>query len=262
MRGRQAKVIALLTFLAVLALAALARAEVAQEGTLRVAVTGKLSPRSLPRSGGAPIAVSVGWQIATTDKSVPPDLKTLRIEINRNGHLDYTGLPVCPYDRIQPATSARALANCHSALVGEGRFSAIIGLEGQETYAVDGRLLVFNGSRHGKPVLLGQIYSPHPFATSFVITFKVGTIARGAYGTALTATLPKALGSWGSLTGIEMTLSRRYRYGGERRSYLTAACPAPKGFTRAVFPMARTSFSFAGGSSLSTTLSRVCRAHG
>jgi hypothetical protein len=254
--------VAIALVLAALTCTALAGAEVVQNGNLRLSVSGKLSPQKLPRKGTAPIAVSVGWQIATTDGAPPPDLKQLRIEINRQGQFDYVGLPTCPYDKIQPATSRRALANCRTALVGQGSFTADIGLEGQETYSTQGRLLVFNGERHGKPVLLGQIYSQHPFATSFVIVFAVRKLGRGTYGTELAASLPKSLASWGNLTGIQMRLSRKFAYNGARHSFVSAGCPAPKGFPGAVFPLARTSFSFLGGPSETLTLTSSCKARG
>jgi DNA-binding beta-propeller fold protein YncE len=233
--------------------------EIAQKGKLRVTVSGKLSPRSLPRSGKAPIAVSVGGEVSMTDQSLPPQLQSLRIELNRHGRLDYAGLPTCVYDRIQPASSERALTACRSALVGEGSFTANITLAGQEPYPTKGRLLVFNGRSHGKPVLFGQIYAPRPFATSFVIVFSVRELAGGTYGTVLTAPLPKALGTWGNLTGIELNLDRRFSAGGERHSYLSAGCPAPAGFTQVSFPLVRTSFAFAGGVKLTTTLVRSCK---
>jgi len=232
---------------------------VAQKDNLRVAVTGRLAPGSLPRAGAAPVSVSVAGHIATTDGSVPPQLQTLRIELNRQGHIDYAGLPVCPFSRIQPASTARALSVCRSSLVGGGSFAANIGLFGQDAYSVQGRLLVFNGRRHGRPALFGQIYSPRPFATSFVITFAVGHRAHGPYGTVLTASLPEALGNWGYLTAIEMKLSRRYVYRRASHSYISAGCPAPAGFPAAVFPFARTSFRFAGVGRIGSTLVRSCR---
>lgn len=61
---------------------------------------------------------------------------------------------------------------------------------------------------------------------------------------------------------LQMRLSRRYRAGGERRSYLSAGCPVPKGFSEFSFPLIRASFSFAGGKTLSSTLSKSCRAKG
>jgi hypothetical protein len=244
----------------VLASVALAGAEVLRKGTLQVAVSGKLSPQLLPRVGVAPIGVSVGGRILTTDKSSPPRLQTLEIELNRVGQIDYTGLPLCPYNAIQPASTARALSACRPALVGRGSFEAEITLPGQAPYSISGKLLAFNGRRAGKPVLFGQIYAPRPFANSFVIVFAISQLRKGAYGTALSAALPRAMGAWGKLTGIELTLSRRYSYRGRRHSYLSAGCPAPAGLPGASFRFARTSFGFEGGRTLRLTMTRSCRA--
>ncbi len=253
---------AVLLFALALALAGLARAEVTQKGNLRVAVSGKLSPHALPRFGAAPVSVSVAGRISTTDESLPPQLKSLRIEINRHGRLDTAGLPLCHSAEIRTASSARALAACRPSLLGQGSFQANIVLSGQEPYPTRGRLLLFNGARHGRPALLGQIYAPRPFATSFVIPFAVSRIAHGAYGTAFTAQLPRTLGSWGYITAIGLRLSRRYAYRGARHSFLSAACPAPKGFTAAPFPLLRTSFAFAGHLTLTKTLTRSCGVRG
>jgi len=257
--SRGTKATAALVLLGLLTAASVVRAEVSQEQQLRVIVAGKLSPHALPRVAKAPVAVSIAGRISTSDGSPPPQLQTLRIDLNRHGSLDYAGLPICPFDRIQPASSARALAACRSALVGQGRFWANIVLAGQAPYPSQGKLLVFNGRRHGRPVLLGQIYSPRPFANSFVIVFTVHRLRRGSFGTALTASLPKALGNWGYVTAIEMTLAREFRYRGARHSYVSAGCPAPPGFSTATYPLARTSFRFAGGFELGSTLNRNCR---
>lgn len=232
---------------------------IAQKGTLRVSVDSRLSPKRLPRKGVAPTAVSVGWRIGTTDGTVPAKLKMLRIEINRNGILDTTGLPTCPLEKIQPASTSRALKNCRPALVGRGNFSAIVGLKGQEAYVAKGRIVIFNAEKGGKPVLYGQIYSVLPFANSFVITFNIEELGKGIYGTALTATLPPSFLAWGTLTEIEMRLSRRFAYDGKRRSFLAAGCPAPKGFPSAIFRLARTSFAFVGGAKVSSTLIGDCK---
>ena len=245
--------------LALLALAAAARAEVVQEGEVRIAVSGKLSPHKLPRQGTAPIAVTVGGQISSADGSLPPQLKTLRIELNRHGRLETTGLPQCRIAQIHPASTARALRACRAALVGKGSFTVDAVLAGQEPYPTTGRLLVFNGPYKGHPALLGQIYAERPFATSFVIPFLIGAGGKGRYGTVLRATVPAALASWGHVTAIQMRLARRYSYRGERRSFISAGCPAPAGFPGALFSLARTTFGFAGGVSVSSALVRSCR---
>jgi hypothetical protein len=61
---------------------------------------------------------------------------------------------------------------------------------------------------------------------------------------------------------MSMTLKRVYRSHGKRHSYLSAGCPAPRGFSKAPFPLVRTSFEFSGGLSLKTTLNRTCKVSG
>jgi hypothetical protein len=228
-------------------------------GNLVLTVSANLSPSKLPREGRAPVAVSIAWKVATADGTEPPPLRKLQIEINRNGILDPTGLPICRYGKIQPASTSRALKECRSSLVGKGSFAAIVGLEGQESTLASGRMVVFNSERGGKPVLYGQIYSANPFAHSFVIVFKVDKHRHGNYGTTLTATLPPNLRAWGNLTEIKMRLSRKYGYEGRQRSFLSANCPTPKGIGIASFDLARTSFSFVGGQQVSSVLSDDCR---
>ncbi len=260
--GRAMRAVGALLLVGALALAALARAEIVQRRDLRVSVSAKMSPRALPRTGAAPIAVSVAGRVSTTDQSAPPQLKQLKIEINRHARLDYGGLPTCKVNLIQPASNGRALAACRSSLVGEGKFFGTITLLGSEPLPIEGRLLVFNGKEHGRQVLFGHIYSAKPFATSFVIRFEISSNRHGQFGTTLSANLAKALGNKRNLTGIEMTLSRRYAYRGASHSYLSAGCPAPKGFPGAVFPLARTSFSFAGKKTLTSTLTSDCKVRG
>lgn len=258
MKGRFG--VLLLVALMSLSAAALASAEVTQSGNLRLQVTAKLAPTRLPREGAAPISVAFAGHITTPSGAVPPQLESFQIAINRSGGLESEGLPVCNPELIMSASSSRALAACRAALVGQGKFWANVQLEGQPPYAATGRLLVFNGRRGGKPVLYGHIYSLHPFATSFVIPFSIKQLPHGRFGTQLTAELPGSMAGWGTVTGIEMKLFRNYTYGGSRRSFLSAGCPTPKGIPSAVFALARTSFQFAGGKSIGTTLNRTCKA--
>jgi hypothetical protein len=44
------------------------------------------------------VAVSLTGRISTTDEAPPPQLRTISIAINRNGRLDYNGLPAGPPD--------------------------------------------------------------------------------------------------------------------------------------------------------------------
>ena len=247
---------------AFLLLAGGAFGEISQKGNLRVKVEGELSPRRLPRAGVAPVSVSVSGAITTTDKTPPPQLQVLTIDINRHGRFDSQGMPVCRIGQIQPASDEVALSECRSSLVGSGSFKGTIALPGPTIYPLEGRLLLFNGRQHGHPVLLGHVFSDKPFFTSFVIVFTIAKKPHGTYGTVLKANVGEALGSKKSLTALEMTLGRRFSYKGQRRSYISAGCPAPSGFNSTPFPLARLGFSFADGRKLTSVLNRTCGARG
>lgn len=223
---------------------AVVSAAVIQQDGLRITVLSQVMPYELPRDRPAPIAMFVAGHLAAVDGGIPPQLERLRIQVNRHGLLQSRGLPVCHPGEVQPATTARALANCGDALIGSGRFWAHIVLAGQEPYPTRGRLLIFNGRRRGQPTLLAQIYTSHPFNSAFLITFAIRRVSDGPYGTELTASLPEALGSWGYLDRIKLTLKRKYRFGGRQLSYFNAACPAPAGVDRVGFPLAKATFVF------------------
>jgi len=239
----------------------LASAETVEEHGVRVSVDGRLLPKKLPRHGTAPVSVSVLGRIGSKRSAPPPQLETLAIAINRQGHLSSRGLPRCPVDRIDPSTTREALAACRSALVGEGRFFANVRLPEQSPFPSSGKVLAFNGRLRGHPAILAHIYGADPVPTSYVLPFYVKS-TRGRFGTVLEASLPSVTGEWGYVTGISMTLDRSFSYRGERRSFLSAGCPAPSGFGLASFPLIHTDFGFAGGVHVTSTVNRVCRARG
>lgn len=238
---------------------AAAMGETIQQHGIRVSFDGEITPRKLPRSGTAPVAVAVGTRISGSPGKPLPRLTKIEIAINRHGHLDPTGLPICEVSDIQPATNAKALEACRGALVGEGHFSASVALNRQAAFPSDGKLLAFNGTYRGEPAILAHVYGTEPVPTSFTLPFVVGR-AKGTFGSTLTATIPP--GEDNLITAIDLELHRTFTYKGKRRSYASAGCPAPKGLSVAPFPFARASYAFAGGKKLSSTLTRSCRARG
>jgi hypothetical protein len=242
----------------VVALVGLARAEVIQDKGLRITILSQVKPFKLPRQGTAPIAVFIGGHLANTEGGIPPQLQKMAIKVNRHGLLQSRGMPICGISQIQPASTERALQNCGDALVGSGQFWANIVLPGQDPYPTRGRILIFNGRKGGKPALLVQIYTANPFNASFVIVFTISRISKGPYGTELVARFPDALGEWGYVDRIKLTLKRKYRYRGKQLSYFNAGCPAPAGARTAVYPLAYASFSFAGRKDIGSPVSKSC----
>jgi hypothetical protein len=241
--------------------AAVAIAETVQRGSVRVSLTGRISPTILPRNRTAPIAVSFGAKVTTPDRRVPPQLQRIEIAINRNGRLDFAGLPTCRRYRIQPATTVDALRACGRAKVGEGRFAAKVVIPEQSPFPSRGRLIAFNGIDHGRPVILAHVYGTDPIPTSYTFPLRIAR-DQGTFGTVLSANLPSVTAKIAFVTYIAVTLRRHYRFHGRAHSYLSAGCPAPRGFPGTVFPLARASLDFAGGPSLTKVLTRSCRAAG
>ena len=248
----------LVTAVALLACVSLAQATVVQEGGLRIAVLSQVQPYKLPRTGTAPIAVFVSGHLSNPHGGIPAQLQEMTVDVNKHGLLQSKGLPRCKLSQLQPASTERALRNCGDAVVGSGQFWAHIVLPDQGAYGTHGRLLIFNGRQKGSPVLFVHIFTANPFFSSFVIPFGIRKISMGAYGTELSASLPQALGSWGYVDRIKLTLKRKYTYKGRQLSYFNSGCPAPKGVPRTVFPLALASFDFAEGLSLSAKVEKAC----
>lgn len=240
------------------ALVSLAGAETLQRGNLRVALDGQITPQRLPREGLAPVTVAVKTKITSASvKKKPAQLQKISIAINRHGRLDPTGLPLCEVSDIQPSTTEKALEACGDSLVGQGHFSATVALTKQATFPSQGKMFAFNGTYKGKPAILAHVYGTEPVPTSVTLPFVI-TKSKGTFGTTLTTTLPQAGSSY--VTGLDLTLNRRFTYKGKQRSYASAGCPAPKGTSQVAFPFARVDYVFVGGKRLSSTLTRSCRA--
>jgi hypothetical protein len=243
-----------------LALAAAARAEIEQSGTVRVKFDGKLNPNALPRSGSAPFRVAVSAKISSTDGSELPSMRQMSVAINKYGHLETKGLPVCRLDRIQPATTDDALAACRRSLIGEGRFTAEVPKKGGP-FPADGKIYAFNGELDGRPAILAHVYGVKPAPASFTMAFVIGR-SKGTFATTLKADLPPVKAGGGAITGISLSLGKNFSAGGKRRSLFSGRCPAPDGVRKAGFKLARTSIAFQGGPTVTSTLSRSCTALG
>jgi hypothetical protein len=114
------------------------------------------------------------------------------------------------------------------------------------------------GSPRRCQALFAHIFTSDPFNSSFVIVFQIRRLPSGTYGTELSASLPQALGEWGYVDRIKLTLGRTYRHQGRLRTYFSAGCPAPEGVRFMSYPLARATFTFAGGRNISTLVSKTC----
>jgi hypothetical protein len=247
--------------LLVLALSAPAAGEVAQVGNLQVSFNGGIAPRKLPRSEPVPVTVQTDGKVKTTDKSTPPKLERIVLAINANGKIQTKGLATCSLAKLESVNSATAKKVCGEAQIGHGNVTSRVSLPGQGAFASNGELLAFNGIVKGKPAILAQVASGAPLPLTYVIVFEVKK-SSGTFGTELVGTLPPIASEYGYIAAFDLSLGRTYTYKGEKLSYASASCPAPKGFPGATFPFARAAYEFAGGVKVSSTLVRECRVRG
>jgi hypothetical protein len=239
-------------------LAGYAGGETVRQGALQVSFGGSVSPSSLPRTGTTPVAVTVRGRVRRLAGGPPPSLRRIVIEVNRVGVLDRAGLPTCPLGRIRASSTAAALEACGPALVGEGHVSGAIVLPEQAPTPFGGRVVAFNGRLPGgRPAILAHLFTARPAPLTFVLAFALGR-ARGTFGTRLVATVPARTRRTAHITSFSLRLRRVFSVGGERRSYLSAGCPAPAGFSGATFPLVRASYGFVGEKTVSDTLVRTC----
>ena len=255
-RGKRGWLLAVLVAALVFG-AALAQPSWPSAATSSSSSPGGIAPTNLPRHASAPISVRVDGTVRTLSGDRPPALRFISIAINRGGRIETKGLPVCRRSQIEASSSESALRTCGDALVGSGRYDADVAFPEQDAFPISGRILAFNAVVDGERAILAHVYGRQPYPSSRIFVFHIRN-SSGTYGTVLTAALPAALNRYGYLKRIVLSLHRNFAYRGRRRSYLSAACDAPAGFTVAVFPFVRVAMTFADGRNLASTLTRSC----
>jgi hypothetical protein len=248
-----------LAALLALSVGAAAWAAVEKKGNILVHFDADFSPHSLPRERPAPIEVRIKGAVSTSDGSHPPPLQWLEVELNRNGRLYTNGLPSCSPALLQSTSSREAKARCGGAIVGRGSFAADLSLGSAKPITANGEIIAFNGRRAGKPALLLHFFGGVPVRFTLVVPLRIGHREAGEFGTVLRARIPKLVNGFGSITQINLSLGRRWTFAGKRRSYLSAACNAPTGFTVVPFSFARARFRFENHPEFRSTLTTSCR---
>ena len=247
-----------LALLLALGVTGVAGAEVEKQGDVIVSFGGSISPHALPRTGLAPVAVTIDSAFRSAEGAdPPPQLRTISIGINRRGKIFDRGLPTCRVGEIQPATIGAAKRLCGDAIVGSGHIRVRVHLANQPPFTFKGPMLVFHAKRKGgQRRLLAQVYGSKP-PSAFVLNFKIAE-EPGEFGTVIQTSLPPSASKWAYVTHFDMTLQRIYTYRGKEHSYVSAGCAAPAGFPGAVYAFARAEFGFAEGENVATTLVRDC----
>jgi hypothetical protein len=235
-------------------LTAIASADYVQQEKLLVFFDAGIAPTTLPRDQLKPVKVGFIGSFEHLEGKDVPALQTMTLRLAEGGVIENRGLPRCSKARLAQRSTAAALAACRGALVGEGTVSSAIRFPDGKRQRYSAPLLLFNGG--GK--ILMHIYTTDPLEGTFVIPLQIQKTG-GRFGTTLFARFPRLAAGYGYLTGFRMTLRRTYRAQGKRRSYLLAACAAPKGLNKVSFELARVEFRFEGGTRIENASLNRCK---
>ncbi len=232
-----------------------AAARVVSEGIVVVA-NGSFTPRALPRTHNAPVALSASVKISTVSGAPPPALQTVILEFDRHDSLRTAGLRACTSDELQSTTVAQARKVCADALVGKGEAHVLVrSPEGQPT-PVSVPITLFNGPRvRGDPSILAHAYLSVPAPTTYVVPVVIEPIRNGIYGSRAEVTIPQIAGGSGIPISGHLTIGRKWTYRGYRYSYVNARCEVG-------FLQTHGQLTFSNGYLLSGTLFEPCTERG
>jgi len=185
---------------------------------------GAFEPRHLPRHRFAPIDFEGFVSLRGRTTAAPPALERVVISFDHDGRLSAGGLPRCAPARIEALSTRAARRACAGALVGRGRLEAVV-LLGGDPVGVRSALSIFNGPRvDGRPTAILHARTEVPATQTYAILVPIDK-RRGDFRYRVAFDVPPIAAGLGRITRIEVKIGRRYRAGGERRSYLSARCP-------------------------------------
>jgi hypothetical protein len=199
-----------------------ANAALVKVGDLVLHADGYFKPSKLPKHDYAPVDLYVRADIHLTPGQPPPPLVEVNLDFDKDGLLFTKGLGVCPPERIAHATTAGARSKCASAIVGEGRVGAFVEEAGIKIEANEPGTL-FNGPKlNGNPTVVGHVHSDFPVPRTYVVVIPIER-RTGAYAYRAHIEVPK-IAEGGVISHVDGKISRRFKYKGKTRSYVSAKC--------------------------------------
>lgn len=216
---------ALFLLFALTALAGTAAAALVEVEDVVLHADGGFKPQSLPRRQFAPIDFNGRLDISARDGGKPSPLRQALIDFDRDGRLSVAGLPTCAPESIAAAGTEEARAICRGAQVGSGHVAVAISLPSGETVPVSSPLTIFNGPRLGglPTAVLHARLEAVGMSETYAIPVPIEK-RRGGFRYRARLEIPPIAGGAGAITHIDVKIGRRYRAGGQQRSYASARC--------------------------------------
>src|SRR4029077_16456096 len=142
---------------------------------------------------------------------------------DRDGRLSVGGLPTCAPESIAQASTEEARRICRGAIVGPGHIDAQVSLARLPVPA-SSPLTLFNGPRQGgHPTVVLHARTTVPGTQTYAIVVPIER-QRGEFRYHATLNVPPIAAGLGSLTHVDVQVGRRFRAGGQRRSFVAPLC--------------------------------------
>ncbi len=200
-----------------------AQAALVETGNLILRADAAFEPRALSKHRFEPIEIEGYFKIAAKDGGPPAALDRVVVGFDRDGRLSAGGLPSCLPEQIANATTEEARRICGGAIVGEGQIDALISLSTGPVPA-SSPLTIFNGPRQaGHPTVVLHASTTVPATQIYAILVPVEQ-QRGEFRYRATVDVPPIAAGLGAITHVEVEVGRRFKVGGQRRSYVSARC--------------------------------------
>jgi hypothetical protein len=214
-----------------------------------------ISPKKLSKKKLTPgtLKVTTLTTSTTAANGVPSPAIPATIDFDKNAVLYTKGLPTCSPTKLQNTSTEAAVQACGNAKIGSGHATALLPV-GSQVYNVEQTVTAFNGvPQGGKPVVILHTYGTTPIQTTLVLVGTVSRFNKEGYGPRLDLEIPLLAGGSGALKEFQVTINKKWKYKGVKRSFLSAKCPNSKKLK------ARGKFDFRDGESLTAYSKQTCK---
>jgi hypothetical protein len=192
----------------------------------------------------------------TAPNGVPVPAVHATIDFDRNAKLYTKGLATCNSARLLNQSTENALRACGKAKIGSGEATALLPV-GPTVYNVEQTVTAFNGvPKGGKPVVILHTYGTTPIVVTLVLVGTVSNYNKEGYGPRLDLDIPLIAGGTGALKEFKVTINKKWRFKGVKRSFISAKCPNSRKLKT------RGKFTFRDGESLTAFSTQRCRQAG
>lgn len=214
-----------------------------------------ITPKKLQKKVFTPatLKVTAVTTSTTAPNGVPSPAVHALVDFDKNAKLYTKGLPTCDPAKLQSQSTEDAERFCGSAKIGSGHAIAFLPV-GSNVYTVEQVVTAFNGvPKGGKPVVILHSYGTAPIQTALVLVGTVSNFNKEGYGPRLDLEIPLIAGGTGAIKEFQVKIDKKWRFKGEKRSFVSAKCPNSKKLK------ARGKFTYRDGESLTAFSTQSCK---